>query len=182
MWSALFELLNHSISTGIPLGIGPCPPRSGMPAGLAQAPTNRSEQPLSPWGGLVPAPVPHARSFTPLHASSLPIPIASPRKSKRPYAHADRPAPSEIPSTLLASACLRGARPLRPEPQIAGLHRVDVVRHRRRHGAQVDAQLLEALLRAQSRTTLPGLNRFSGSKVRLMSRIRSTASPSSSAR
>src|SRR5437762_1741253 len=65
--------------------------------------------------------------------------------------------------------------------QVAGAHRVHVVRDRRARRRELDAQLLETFFRAHDRvTTFPGFIRLCGSKTFLMSRIRPiTSSPSS---
>src|SRR5207237_2431447 len=79
-------------------------------------------------------------------------------------------------------AVLACARPLAgEEQQISRSHRVYVIRHRRRHRAELDSQFLESFFGAHCMgTTLPGFIRFSGSNSFLMSRITSmTSSPSS---
>src|SRR5690606_7773796 len=78
---------------------------------------------------------------------------------------------------------LAGARTLAGEKQeIAGAYRVHIVCYRRRHLAELDAELRETLFGAHEETTLPGFMRLSGSKRRLMPRITSSTSSPSSAR
>src|SRR5882762_8051093 len=79
-----------------------------------------------------------------------------------------------LDAELGAELALHRARAFAGEKQqVAGAHRVHVVRDRRARRRELDAELLETFFRAHGReTTFPGFIRLSGSNNFLMSRIR----------